>query len=510
MDIIYHVSRAILAHKKSVSSLINEVFNVLQKDMNLQRGALTLKRDNSLIIEASIGLSAEEKKRGQYKIGEGITGRVGETGESVIIPDVSREPAFLGKTKTKRAAKTAFICVPVMHENEVIGTLSIDHPSDTTENLNGVRKLLEIIANITADGVALLKSEIDERESLIAENVRLKTELNNLCKPGNIIGNCNRMRMVYGLIAQVAGSNANVLVRGESGTGKELVAMAIHMASPRKNKPFIAVNCAALPDNLIESELFGHEKGSFTGANFLRKGRFELADGGTIFLDEIGDISPAIQVKLLRVLQEKIFERVGGNTPIKVDVRIITATNRNLEECMEKGTFREDLYYRLNVFPIHLPALRERKTDIMLLADYFLEKYNTLYMKSIKRISTPAINMLIAYHWPGNVRELENTLERAVLVSNDEVINAYDLPPSLQTAKETKTNLISADGKTDFMKMIASFEEELIVEAIKDTNGNIAAASRKLGITPRILHYKINNLNIELEKYKNSEINTIL
>ncbi len=510
MDIIYHVSRAILAHKRSVHSLISEVFDVLQKDMNLKRGALTLRRDNSLIIEASIGLSDEEKKRGQYKIGEGITGKVGEIGRSVIIPDVSKEPAFLGRTKTNREAKTAFICVPVMHDNEVIGTLSIDHPFDTNENLNSVRKLLEIIANITADGVAVLKSEIEERESLISENQRLKTELNSLCKPDNIIGNCNRMRMVYGLIAQVAGSNANVLVRGESGTGKELVALAIHKASPRKNKAFIAVNCAALPENLIESELFGHEKGSFTGANYLRKGRFELADGGTIFLDEIGDISTAMQVKLLRVLQEKIFERVGGNTPIKVDVRIIAATNRNLEECMEKGDFREDLYYRLNVFPIHLPALRERKTDITLLSDYFLEKYNTMYMKSIKRISTPAINMLVAYHWPGNVRELENTIERAVLVSNNDVINAYDLPPSLQTAKETKTNLISVDGKTDFMKMIASFEEELIVEAIKDTNGNIAAASRKLGITPRILHYKIKNLNIEMSQYKNSEIDTNL
>lgn len=510
MDIIYHVSHAILAHKKSVNSLINEVFDVLQKDMNLQRGALTLKRDNSLIIEASIGLSPEEKKRGHYKLGEGITGRVGETGESVVISDVSKEPAFLGRTKTKRSEKTAFICVPVMHDNEVIGTLSIDSPSDTEEHLNEKRKLLEIIANITADGVAVLRNEIEERESLIAENLRLKTELNNMSKPDNIVGNCNRMRMVYGLIAQVAASPANVLIRGESGTGKELVARAIHMASTRKNKPFIAVNCAALPENLIESELFGHEKGSFTGANYLRKGRFEIADGGTIFLDEIGDISPSIQVKLLRVLQERIFERVGGNTPIKVNVRIITATNRNLEEYMEEGKFREDLYYRLNVFPIILPALRERQTDIILLADYFLDKYNKLYMKNIKRISTPAINMLVAYHWPGNVRELENTIERAVLVSNDDVINAYDLPPSLQTAKETKTNIISPDGKTDFMKMIASFEEELIVEAIKDTNGNIAAASRKLGITPRILRYKIKTLNIEPEKYKTSEVITNL
>jgi len=500
VDIIYNVSHAILAHKKSVTSLINEVFDVLRRDMNLQRGTLTLKRDNALIIEASIGLSADEKKRGYYKIGEGITGRVGETGKSIIIPDISKEPAFLGKTG-KRLGKTAFICVPVIHDNEVIGTISIDSPFANETELNDKRKLLEIIANITADGIAVLRNEIEEREALIAENQRLKAELNNLNKPDSIVGNCNRMRMVYSLIFQVAPSPATVLIRGESGTGKELVAKAIHDASPRKSKPFIAVNCAALPENLIESELFGHEKGSFTGANYARKGRFELADGGTVFLDEIGDISLATQVKLLRIIQEKVFERVGSNTPIKVNVRIIAATSRNLEEYMGVGKFREDLYYRLNVFPIYLPSLRERKTDIILLADYFLEKYNKLYIKNIRRISSPAINMLMSYHWPGNVRELENTIERAILVSNDEAINAYDLPPSLQTAKETRTNLIE-EGTADFTQMIAAFEEELIVEAIKETNGNIAAAARKLGLTPRIIHYKIRMLKIDTEQYK--------
>lgn len=480
--------------------MINEVFDVLKKDMNLQRGALTLRRENELSIEASIGLSPEEKKRGHYKIGEGITGKVGETGKSIIIPDISKEPAFLGKTG-KRIGQTAFICVPVINDNQVIGTLSIDIPFDTEDKLNEKRKLLEIIANITADGIAILRNEIEEREALIAENLRLKAELNNLNKPEHIVGNCNRMKMVYSLISQVSPSPATVLIRGESGTGKELVARAIHEASPRKNHPFIAVNCAALPENLIESELFGHEKGSFTGANYARKGRFELADGGTIFLDEIGDISLQTQVKLLRIIQEKIFERVGSNNPIKVNVRIIAATSRNLEELIANGKFREDLYYRLNVFPIYLPSLRERKTDIILLSDYFLEKYNKLYIKNIRRISSPAINMLMAYHWPGNVRELENTIERAVLVSSDEVINAYDLPPSLQTAKETKTGLLD-EGKTDFLTMVAAFEEELIVEAIKETNGNVASAARKLGITPRIIHYKIKSLKIDPDQYK--------
>ncbi|MEI6055323.1 MAG: sigma 54-interacting transcriptional regulator [Lentisphaerota bacterium] len=499
LDIIHHVSHTILVHKRNISLLMNEVFDVLQRDMNLQRGALTLKRDNSLIIEASIGLSAEEKKRGQYKIGEGITGRVGGAGEGIIIPDIAKEPAFLSKTKTKRSAKTAFICVPIKYQGEVIGTLSIDHPSDNIETLNRKKRLLEIVANITAEGVAVLRSEIEEREQLQAENTRLKSELEVQYRPDNIIGNCKAMRMVYNMINQVAKSQATVLIRGESGTGKELVARAIHYASPRRHKPFIAVNCAALPENLIESELFGHEKGAFTGANVLRIGRFELANDGTLFLDEIGDISVSVQVKLLRVLQERTFERVGGSIPIRTNVRIIAATSRNLEDSIKAGRFREDLYYRLNVFPVLIPALRDRKSDIILLTEYFLEKYNKIYTKDIKRISTPAINMLMSYHWPGNVRELENCMERAVLVNSSGVINAFHLPPSLQTGKESQTSILKEDA-VDFRTMVMSFEKELIVEALKNNKGNIAAVARGLQTTQRILHYKMLKLGIESEK----------
>lgn len=499
LDIIHHVSHTILVHKRNISLLINEVFDVLQRDMDLQRGALTLKRDNSLIIEASIGLSEEEKNRGQYKIGEGITGRVGATGESVIIPDISKEPAFLGKTKTKRSGKTAFICVPIKYHGEVIGTLSIDHNADSMNILDRKKRLLEIVSNITAEGVAVLRSEIEEREHLQAENARLKNELEFQYKPDNIIGNCKGMRMVYNMINQVAKSQATVLIRGESGTGKELVARAIHYASPRRHKPFISVNCAALPENLIESELFGHERGAFTGASGLRIGRFELANEGTLFLDEIGDISVPVQVKLLRVLQERTFERIGGNIPLRTNVRIIAATSRNLEDYIKSFRFREDLYYRLNVFPVIIPSLRDRKSDIILLTEHFLAKYNKIYAKDIKRISTPAINMLMSYHWPGNVRELENCIERAVLISSSGVINAFHLPPSLQTGKESHTSIIKEEA-VDFKTMVMSFEKELIVEALKNNKGNIAAVARNLKTTQRILHYRMMKLGIEPEK----------
>lgn len=499
LDIIHHVSHTILMHKKNVDLLMNEIFDVLQKDMDLKRGALTLKRDNSLIIEASIGLSGEEKSRGHYKIGEGITGRVGETGDSVIIQDISKEPAFLARTGTKRSARTAFICVPIKYQGEIIGTLSIDHVAENMEVLNRKRRLLEVVANITAEGVAVLRTEIEENDHLKAENMRLKNQLEIQYRPDNIIGNCKSMNLVYNMINQVAKSQATVLIRGESGTGKELVARAIHYASPRRYKPFVSVNCAALPENLIESELFGHEKGAFTGANVLRVGRFELANEGTLFLDEIGDISIPVQVKLLRVLQERTFERVGGSLTLKTNVRIIAATSRNLEDSIKAGKFREDLYYRLNVFPIMIPALKDRKSDIILLAEHFLEKYNRLYSKDVMRISAPAINMLMSYHWPGNVRELENCIERALLVSSSGVINAYHLPPSLQTGKESHTSIIKEDT-ADFKTLVSSFEKELIVEELKNTKGNIAATARNLKTTQRILHYKMQRLEIEPEK----------
>ena len=286
-------------------------------------------------------------------------------------------------------------------------------------------------------------------------------------------------------------------MRGESGVGKELVAEAIHAASPRAKKPFIAVNCAALPENLIESELFGHERGAFTGAMKQRKGRFELAHGGTIFLDEVGELPLGAQAKFLRVLQESTLERVGGDAVLRIDVRVIAATNRPLEDMLEAGKFRQDLFYRLNVFPIFIPPLRERKSDILALADHFAEKYATRLGKPIARISTPAIDMLMSYHWPGNVRELENVIERAVLVSQDAVIHGYHLPASLQTGAATAT---TPDGTLE--AALTSFEREMLVEALKASAGNMAAAARQLGITERQMGLRVRKYGILPEAFR--------
>jgi Nif-specific regulatory protein len=305
------------------------------------------------------------------------------------------------------------------------------------------------------------------------------------------------MREVFQMVSQVSKSNATVLIRGESGTGKELVANSIHYNSHRAKSPFIKVNCAALPVTLIESELFGHEKGAFTGAIKQKAGKFELAHKGTIFLDEIGSLGLEVQANLLRILQEKEFERVGGHRTIKTDVRIIAATNKNLEEAVEDQTFRGDLYYRLNVFPIYLPPLRERKTDILLLADYFLEKYARENHKGIKRFSTPAIDMLMEYHWPGNVRELENCIERAVLLCEEGVIHSYHLPPTLQTGKESDTvpTLSLEDA-------VASLEKEMIIDALKNTRGNISVAADILQTTVRKFAYKAQKYGVDYKLYR--------
>ena len=313
----------------------------------------------------------------------------------------------------------------------------------------------------------------------------------------DIVGNSDVIREVFTMVKQVANTDASVLLLGESGTGKELIARAIHRESPRATKPFVAVNCAALPESLIESELFGHEKGAFTGAQEQRKGRFEQANGGTLFLDEIGELSPGIQVKLLRFLQDHCFERVGGNASIEANVRVIAATNRNLQEAVDQGSFRADLYYRLNVFPINIPPLRERGADILLLADYFVSIFNKENTKKIQRISTPALDLLMIYHWPGNVRELENCILRASILSADGVIHAYNLPPSLQSAVSTGT-----EPATGLDAAMARLEKELIIEALKLENGNVAATARRLASTERRIRYAVQRYKIDTRRFK--------
>ena len=502
LSVLYRISQA-MAHRRDIPAMLQEVFDIMEKEMGMSYGTLTLRRPDTdvFMIEAARGLNPEELRRGQYRLGEGITGTVAQTGKPEIVPDITRDPRFLNRTKSRKTMRAAFICVPIINQRQVIGTISIDRPGAPDETLVKDGEFLLLVASLLAEAVGSIREQIAEQESLKAENERLRRQLGDRYQPHNIVGNSKIMRAIYEQIAQVADSTATVLIRGESGTGKELIARAIHYSSPRRNSAFISVNCAALPENLIESELFGHEKGSFTGASTQRRGRFELANGGTLFLDEIGDISPAVQVRLLRVLQERQFERVGGDRTLSVNVRVIAATSRNLEDAIKSGRFREDLYYRLNVFPIHLPPLRERRSDILLLADHFLQKYNAAYGKHVKRISTTAINMMMAYHWPGNVRELENCIERAVLSTTDEVIHGYTLPPSLQTSESTHTAMLPDQGAS-LETMVESFEREIIIDALKRHRGIAAAAARHLQTTQRIINYRIRHLGINPKDYR--------
>ena len=398
-----------------------------------------------------------------------------ETAQPMVIPRVSEEPRFQNRIHNrplKDCDEVSFLCVPIRLEGELIGTLSVDLPAQPPDLLHERVRVLEIVASMISYDVRSRQGEARRRQALEAENLRLRDALQEQFRPENIIGNSHPMREVYVKIKQVAASNTTVLIRGESGTGKELVASAIHYTSSRAKKPFVKVNCAALNENLLESELFGHEKGAFTGALSARTGRLEEAEGGTLFLDEIGDFSPAIQVKLLRVLQEREYERVGSNRTLKADVRVIAATNQDVEARLSEGLFRQDLYYRINVFPISLPPLRDRKDDILLLADHFVAKYAKKMGKEVRRISTPAINMMLAYHWPGNVRELENCIEYGVLLASDGTIHGHSLPATLQlpaAGESVRQGLLRV--------RVNLLERDMIADALKSCQGSVQHGS---------------------------------
>ena len=424
-------------------------------------------------------------------------------GEPILVRDIQNSDEFRGRVIPKKQGKAnevrSFLCVPIRSVQRILGTLSVERITRTGEGFEHDLRMLTIIASTLAQAVSLRQSAQERITALRFENERLQEQIRNHFKPANMIGNSGSMQSVYNHIEQVSGSNTTVLIRGESGVGKELVAHALHKGSARSLRAFVKVNCAALPDSIIESELFGHEKGAFTGAIAMRKGRFEIADGGSIFLDEIGDLSPTTQVKLLRVLQEREFERVGGQATLRCDVRIIAATSRDLEKLMEDGRFRSDLYYRLNVFPIYVPPLRERKSDMLQLADHFVEKYSKANNRKIHRISTAAIDLMMLYHWPGNVRELQNCIERAVLICRGDAIQAHHLPPTLQVSDQIHTptphSLDSA---------VTALEHEMIVDALKNSRGNMTRAAQLLGISERIIGLRIRKYNIDTQRYRMS------
>ncbi|HAU38064.1 MAG TPA: nif-specific transcriptional activator NifA [Phycisphaerales bacterium] len=501
LSALHRISQ-ILATGTRQKQILAEMLDVLDKELGMTRGTILLLSPDGkeLMIEIGHNLSEEQRRAVRYQYGEGIVGQVVQSGKPAVVPKVSQEPRFLDRLHRRRQIgdrEISFLCVPISIGNEVVGALSADRVYDASAVLEEDLRILTIVASMIANDVRLRRAAQAEREALEEENLRLRTELEDRFRPENIIGNSNAMREVYRAIHQVAGSDTTVLIRGESGTGKELVAHALHYSSPRAKGPFVKVNCAALSENLLESELFGHEKGAFTGAIQMRKGRIEEAEGGTLFLDEIGDFTPAIQVKLLRVLQEREFERVGSNRTMKGNVRVLCATNRDLERLVQDDAFRQDLYYRINVFPIFLPPLRDRKDDILLLADFFVERCARRMGKDVRRISTPAINMMAAYHWPGNVRELENCIERAVLLSTDGVIHGHHLPPSLQTADASDT---VGTGTLD--ERVRLYERDILVDALKRTEGNISLAARDLGSTARIIGYKIRQLGIDYRKFR--------
>ena len=491
--LLYEVSRR-LDESLDMREVVQPVLEALARHMGMNYGTLTLlHRDTGqILIEAAHGLSEGQFRRAKYRLGEGVTGRVIATGEPVIVPRKSESPLLLDRTGRGKSPDAAFLCVPIKIGQEVVGALSVDTPTKPESELQNDLRLLCIVASMIAQAVKLRRAAFEEQERLAEENRRLRGDLGERFRPGNMVGNSHEMREVYQQITQVAPTNATVLICGETGTGKELVAQAIHYNSDRANGPFVRVNCAALPESLVESELFGHVRGAYTGAVRDRKGRFELANGGTLFLDEVGDVPPAIQVKLLRVLQEQEFERVGDTQLIKVNVRVVAATHRDLGAMVANGRFREDLFYRLNVFPIYVPPLRRRRSDIMPLAEHFLQLYARQQRSRARVFSAEARRRLLAYSWPGNVRELENAVERAVLICNSETIDMQHLPPALQALENEST-----ESDNSLAAQVSNLERKLITEALRAAGGNITAAASVLQTTPRVLAYKIRKLGMD-------------
>lgn len=491
-----------ISEQNDLSLALDYLLEYMGEHMGFARAMVSLhhRETGRIFIHKSIGLTDEEQARGVYSLGEGVTGKVVETARTFVAPRIGDEPAFLNRTGSLSAngdAEMSFVCVPIARATKVLGTISAERLYDNDELLSKHVEALTVVSHILAQAVELYLVENVDKVQWERQTRELMLKLEPRFKPANIIGSSKVMEEVFALIAKVAKTRTTVLLLGESGVGKEIVADVIHAQGLAPDGPMVKFNCAALPENILESELFGHEKGSFTGASQTRKGRFEEADGGAIFLDEVGELSLGVQAKILRVLQERTFERVGGNRPIKVDIRIIAATNRDLAAMCAQGTFRQDLYYRLNVFPLVIPPLRERGSDIITIAEHFVARFAEENGKRISRVSSPVLNMLMAYHWPGNVRELENVIQRAVILTEDDTIHGYNLPLSLQSAVISD---LDASGRLD--ARMSSVEYEMLVEALRLHQGNTSRAARELGITRRILGLRIKKYAIPYKSFR--------
>lgn len=495
LNVLQEIASIIADSRGEIVQSLEKSLKILKKNLDLENCVIYRLEDDMLNIFASIDFNKHQKIISEYRLGEGATGLAAKSMEPVVIENVHNDILFLNKSGNRSSDTISYIAVPMIVENETIGVLATNLTKTTKIDFDDTVRILSIISSLFAQSMYSHFVVEDEKEKLKDLKQYYKMEWDSKVHNfGDIIGESKKMKDVYRVVERIAQSDVTVLVRGETGTGKELVAAAIHKRSRRAEEPFVKLNCAAITDSLLESELFGHEKGAFTDAKETRKGRFELADKGTLFLDEIGDISASAQVKLLRVLQEREFERVGGSKTIKVNVRLVAATNRNLEQMVKDGEFREDLYYRLNVIPIDLPPLRKRGDDIKLLVNFFLERAIKNHKKMVT-ITDEAMDKLSGYPWPGNVREMENTIERIVLMGDESGINAADmllLLPALKNEKlieEYKT--ISMENRT-----LDELECEAITKALKECENNQSRAAEMLGITVRQIGYKVKKYGI--------------
>ncbi|MBI2454791.1 MAG: nif-specific transcriptional activator NifA [candidate division NC10 bacterium] len=507
---LYEISK-ILGSSLDLEQSLTGTLRILNSFMGMRKGTILLydATTGELSIRLALGMTPEEMARGKYQMGEGILGKVMQHGLPMVIPDIGQEPLFLDRTGSRGdlgAQPIAFIAVPIKVGGEAVGVLSVDRLFAEETSFEEDVRVLTIVASLIGQTVNLQQRVIREREGLLEQTRNLQQALRARYRLDNIVGRSKRMREIYEAVEQVSQTRTTVLIRGESGTGKELIARAIHFNSPRASGPFVKLNCAALPQSLLESELFGHEKGAFTGATAAKKGRFELADGGSLFLDEIGDIPMPVQVKLLRVLQERCFERVGGTKTLEVDVRIIAATHQDLEAAIPRGEFREDLYYRLNVVPLLLPPLRQRREDVPLLVEHFLAKWNRENNRRV-RITGRALQAMLNYDWPGNVRELENCIERMVVMSRRRLVLPEDLPLSLEAAQDepeaARARPVAALGSDPGgrsspvgLSSLRDLERQQIVRALARADGVQAKAAALLGITPRQLAYRLRRYGI--------------
>jgi Nif-specific regulatory protein len=513
---LYEIAQ-LIGSALDLDKALAEILRIMHETLRMERATLVLLDDSGtrLAIRASYGLTKAEQSRGIYKTGEGIIGKIFETCYPCVVPDIHNEPLFLNRTGARThlpKGEISFIGVPVVLREKPVGVLTVDRLFGPEVSFEEDIRFLTVVAMLIGQFLNLHRAIAQKERVLVEENVSLKAELRYRYSHHGIIGQSKPIQEVFHAIDKVAPSRATALLLGESGTGKELVARAIHEASPRRDHPFIKVNCAALPENLLESELLGHEKGAFTGALAMKKGRFELADTGTLFLDEIGEMPVTLQAKLLRVLQEKQFERLGGSRTISVDVRVIAATNRSLEEAVNEGSFRADLYYRLNVVPIILPPLRERREDIPILLDHFLRESNRNNQRDV-RLARPVLQFFQDYDWPGNVREMQNLIERLVIMADREWIEIKSLPSYMMEGPPAARNrelrhvddgailserapLVLAEGSGG-RRRLHDLEKEEIFAALRRNGWVQARAARELGLTQRQIGYKMRKYGLE-------------